>query len=206
MSAAQNQSILECQKSNNCTNSYPFFLDAVIKMLSLADKQDLDDEDDDLEPKSVKQKKSMTQQHKHIKTGADLGATLTQRKIQRWKVLILDSYTKHLLQPLLNVGDLRALGVTLIMFVFICLTQFFCRNVKDIRQSIPDAPAIYFVQPTKENIDVLCKDCAQDLYETSYVNFASSISRPLLEDMAKQLVASESTNKVSRVCHVSHYV
>ncbi len=82
-------------------------------MLSLADKQDFDDDDDDFEPKS-KQKKS-SQQHKHIKTGTDLGATLTQRKIQRWKVLILDSYTQHLLQPLLNVGDLRALGVTLIM-------------------------------------------------------------------------------------------
>jgi hypothetical protein len=90
---------------------------AVIRMLTIAEKNDLDDDDDMELPESKKSKKSASK--KHIVTGSDLGATLTQRKIQRWKVLLLDSFTQKMLQPLLNVGDLRALGVTLIMYVFL---------------------------------------------------------------------------------------
>jgi hypothetical protein len=161
------------------------FQDAVIRMLTIAEKNDLDDDDDMELPESKKSKKSASK--KHIVTGSDLGATLTQRKIQRWKVLLLDSFTQKMLQPLLNVGDLRALGVTLIM------------NVKDKRQPIIDAPAIYFIQPTKANIDIICKDCENDLYDSCYVNFSSTVPRELLEDMAQQLVKADATNKISRI-------
>lgn len=89
-------------------------------MLSLADKNDADDDDDEVlvDAKSPKQKRvAAASANKHVSSGNELGQKLTQRKIQRWKVLVLDQYTKHILQPLLTVGDLRALGVTLIMYV-----------------------------------------------------------------------------------------
>ena len=31
------------------------------------------------------------------------------------------------------------------------------RNITDKREQISDAPALYFIQPTKENIDLICQ-------------------------------------------------
>lgn len=52
--------------------------------------------------------------YKSINSGNKLGKSLAQRNVQ-WKILIFDSYTKEILTPLLKVGDLRGLGVTLSM-------------------------------------------------------------------------------------------
>ena len=69
----------------------------------------------------------------------------------------------------------------------------------DKRQAIVDAPAIYFVLPTKQNIEIICKDAANELYDAFYLNWASSIPRDLLEELATQIVKTESTSKIARV-------
>lgn len=53
--------------------------------------------------------------------------------------------------------------------------------------------------PTKQNIDIICKDAETELYDTFYLNFASSVPRDLLEDLANQLLKSEATSKIARV-------
>ncbi len=84
-----------------------------------------------------------------------------------------------------------------------------------------DVPAIYFVRPTAENIELIAQarapaggqthrwytrrndrgcrpgqDCARGLYAQSFVNFATSVPRPLLEALAERTVK---TNSVGRI-------
>jgi len=60
------------------------------------------------------------------------------------------------------------------------------------RYPIPDVPAIYFVQPTAENISIISRDLSKGLYESIYVNFTSPIPRALLEDFASQTLQTSS--------------
>lgn len=132
-------------------------------------------------------KKKKSRYDKSVKTGTDLGKSLTELNVQKWRILILDSACRDILTTLLKVGDLRALGITLVL------------GINDDRQHIPDTPAIYFVMPTEENIGLIVKDCENDLYESIHVNFAQSTPRALLEKFAHDLVMKECTNKITKV-------
>lgn len=59
--------------------------------------------------------------------------------------------------------------------------------------------AIYFVAPTSENIQTICRDCEQDLYDRLYINFSSRVPQALLFELAQGLVASNSVSKVARI-------
>ena len=58
-------------------------------------------------------------------------------------MLVLDKQTKDIIAPLLKISDLRKYGVTLHLMI------------STERQSIPDVPAIYFVDATEENIRLI---------------------------------------------------
>lgn len=60
------------------------------------------------------------------------------------------------------------------------------------RYPIPDVPAIYFVQPTAENIGIISRDLSKGLYESIYINFTSPVPRNLLEDLATKSVNTSS--------------
>jgi sec1 family domain-containing protein 1 len=49
-----------------------------------------------------------------------------------------------------------------------------------MRHPIPDVPVIYLVEPTATNLQIITSDLARNLYSPAYVNFLSSIPRPLL--------------------------
>jgi hypothetical protein len=53
--------------------------------------------------------------------------------------------------------------------------------------------------PTRENIQAIANDCAHQLYDTFYLNFASSIPRPLLEELARKTVESDSVAHIAKV-------
>eukprot|EP00906_Rhabdomonas_costata_P012995 RCo018673 len=101
-----------------------------------------------------------------------------------WKVLVYDPVGRDIIAPLLKVGSLRKLGITIHMML---ATE---------REPIRDAPAVYFVQPTPENVALLCKDCKADLYQSFNINFISPISRTLLETMAQELASLPTINHV----------
>uniref|UniRef100_A0A672HER4 Sec1 family domain containing 1 n=1 Tax=Salarias fasciatus TaxID=181472 RepID=A0A672HER4_SALFA len=67
------------------------------------------------------------------------------------------------------------------------------------RDPIPDVPAIYFVMPTEENIDRICQDLRNQLYESYYLNFISAISRSKLEDIASAALAANAVTQVTKV-------
>ena len=102
------------------------------------------------------------------------------------QVLVYDTRGQQIISPLLNVAELRDLGVT------------FHTNIATAREPLPgaplrmsvcqraatgpaltifvrfpsDVPAVYFIMPTEENVKRICHDCSQHLY------CASPLCRP----------------------------
>jgi hypothetical protein len=105
----------------------------------------------------------------------------------QWKVLVYDNDCRDIISPLLNVGALRAKGVTLHMLLH------------SDREAVPDAPAVYFVRPTEANLKRIAEDCAKNLYRSVYLNFVTRVERPLLEKFAQDLVASNSVGMVTKI-------
>ncbi|RKP27345.1 Sec1-like protein [Syncephalis pseudoplumigaleata] len=107
-----------------------------------------------------------------------------------WKVLVFDRYCGDLISTLLRVNDLREQGVTVHM------------GLQSGRAPIPDVPAIYFVEPNEENIERIGKDLARGLYDQYYLNFSTSLSRDLLEQLALETVRAgpEAASRVAQVC------
>lgn len=106
---------------------------------------------------------------------------------QTWKVLIYDNFCKEVVAPLLRIGGLRNHGVTLHL------------NIENARQPVADVPAVYFLEPTEKNIKSILEDLEKGLYESCYINFASSVTRPLLEDLAKGALHGRAAQKVAGV-------
>mmetsp|Transcript_128581 Transcript_128581/g.274239 ORF Transcript_128581/g.274239 Transcript_128581/m.274239 type:complete len:653 (-) Transcript_128581:42-2000(-) len=106
---------------------------------------------------------------------------------QTWKVLVYDKFCQEVVAPLLKVGGLRNHGVTLHL------------NLSTERQPVPDVPAVYFVEPTVENIAMIAKDFEKRLYESCYINFASAVPRPLLEELARGAMQAGAGQRVAGV-------
>ncbi|KAG0263973.1 Vesicle trafficking between the ER and Golgi [Mortierella polycephala] len=104
-----------------------------------------------------------------------------------WKVLIFDNFGRDVISSVLRVNDLRENGVTVHMLL------------KNERQAIPDVPAIYFVEPTSENIRRISEDLSNHLYDSYYINFSSVIPRPLMEELAASTIPSGSSAQIQQV-------
>ncbi|CAK9150429.1 unnamed protein product [Ilex paraguariensis] len=104
-----------------------------------------------------------------------------------YKILIYDRFCQDILSPLIHVKDLRKHGVTLYFLVD-----------KD-RKPVHDVPAVYFVQPTLINVQRIISDASKSLYDSFHLNFSSSITRPLLEDLASGTLNSDSIHRISKV-------
>jgi hypothetical protein len=104
-----------------------------------------------------------------------------------WKVLIYDDVGQDVLSPLMNVSDLRELGVTLYL------------NLFADRQAIEDVPAVYFVSPTQRNVQRICQDFKSNLYETYELNFLTAVPRDLLDMLAASAVEANCAQYVLRV-------
>ena len=112
----------------------------------------------------------------------------SERWQEPWKVLIYDAYCRDvIISPLLKVGDLRKVGITLHL------------SLESEREVISDVPAIYFMQPTQANVRRLGDDCARRLYESFHIHFTPAVPRPLLEELAASTIESDSVSTVSRV-------
>ena len=68
---------------------------------------------------------------------------LGQEDLPVWKLLVLDGAGQAIISPILKVNDLREQGVTLFL------------QLKQERECVEEVPAIYFVAPTAENIELI---------------------------------------------------
>ncbi|ERT00083.1 SNARE docking complex subunit [Sporothrix schenckii 1099-18] len=104
-----------------------------------------------------------------------------------WKVLVFDDLGMQIVSSVLRVSDLRALGVTMHM------------HLSANRHRIEDVPVIYLVEPTTANLKAITGDLEKDLYSPAYINFLSSIPRPLLEDFASETVVNGTQQHIAQL-------
>lgn len=105
----------------------------------------------------------------------------------QWKILIYDKPCQAIISPLLTVSQLRSRGVTLHL------------NISSHREPIPDVPAIYFVEPTRHNLQLIAQDIAKDYYQSVHLNFSTKLDRSLMEEFAKLVVETNSLHKIASV-------
>ncbi|OJJ60464.1 hypothetical protein ASPSYDRAFT_42202 [Aspergillus sydowii CBS 593.65] len=104
-----------------------------------------------------------------------------------WKVLVFDNLGRDVISSVLRVNDLRAWGVTIHL------------GINATRYPIPDVPVVYLVEPTASNIQAIASDLQRGLYSPAYINFLSSVPRPLLEDFASQIATTGTSEHISQV-------
>ncbi|KAK4052065.1 Vesicle trafficking between the ER and Golgi [Microbotryomycetes sp. JL201] len=104
-----------------------------------------------------------------------------------WKVLIMDKIAQDVMATSLRVQDLREQGVTLHM------------QMHSDRPALPDVPAVYFCAPTQANVRRIAQDLQRGLYQSTYVNFTSALSRPLLEEFAETVARDGTVEGVEQV-------
>ncbi|KAL4592808.1 hypothetical protein LXL04_005813 [Taraxacum kok-saghyz] len=97
-------------------------------------------------------------------------------KSSSWKVLIMDRVTVRIMSCSCKMADITDEGVSLV------------EQIQKRRQPLPSMDAVYYIQPTKENVDKLLADMSgkSPLYRDAYVFFSSSISRDLIADIKKE--------------------
>ena len=123
--------------------------------------------------------------HKSNSVAAQLGPAMA------WKLLIYDDATRSILAPLLSVKDLRSQGVTLNLGL---------HSPARLRGgAVPDVPAVYVVEPSEANVERLVADVVAGQYASYHFHFTSSLSRSLLEELARRITACGSAPRVSCV-------
>ncbi|CAK3949219.1 probable Golgi transport Sly1 [Lecanosticta acicola] len=104
-----------------------------------------------------------------------------------WKVLVFDNLGRDVISSVLRVNDLRSWGITIHL------------NINGQRHPIPDVPVLYLVEPTAANLEHITQDLQKGLYSPAYINFLSSIPRPLLEEFATQTAQAGTAESISQV-------
>jgi hypothetical protein len=120
-----------------------------------------------------------------------------------WKVLVFDDLGRDVISSVLRVNDLRTWGVTMHMYVVQQMGT--CKRFADLvrhiassRHPIPDVPVLYLVEPTASNLKAITSDLSKGLYSPAYLNFLSSIPRPLLEDFARQTAEAGTSESIAQ--------
>ncbi|GMH22756.1 hypothetical protein Nepgr_024599 [Nepenthes gracilis] len=92
-----------------------------------------------------------------------------------WKVLIVDKLTLKIVSLACKMGDITAEGVSLV------------EDIYKRRQPLPTMDAIYFIQPSKENVIMFMSDMSgkSPLYKKAFVFFSSPISKELVHHIKK---------------------
>ncbi|CAN4077887.1 unnamed protein product [Withania somnifera] len=87
-----------------------------------------------------------------------------------WKVLIMDKLTVKIMSYACKMADITEEGVSLV------------EDIYKRRQPLPSMDAIYFIQPTKENVGMFLSDMAgkSPLYRKAFVFFSSPIAKELV--------------------------
>ncbi|TIC16937.1 Sec1-like protein [Wallemia mellicola] len=96
-----------------------------------------------------------------------------------WKILILDNVSKDVLSTATKLKHISFLHTD--------------------RPQINDVPAIYFVEPTSDNIKRISNDVRNSLYESFYINFTSNIPKQLLEEFASSIAQTGREELIKQV-------
>ena len=114
-------------------------------------------------------------------------SSFSEAEEQPWKVLIYDKVCQSILAPLFSVQELQSHGITLYLLI------------DSKRQKVPNVPALYFVVPSVENLDIIANDMSEGLYDKFYLNFSMGLDREKLEHLANQLIDTNSYHRLAKV-------
>ncbi|KAG8374793.1 hypothetical protein BUALT_Bualt10G0032600 [Buddleja alternifolia] len=105
-----------------------------------------------------------------------LRSTKTGDSKSSWKVLIMDKVTVKIMSFACKMADITEEGVSLV------------EDIHKRRQPLPTMDAIYFVQPTKENIVIFLSDMSgrSPLYRKAFVFFSSPVARDLVSHIKRE--------------------
>jgi hypothetical protein len=92
-----------------------------------------------------------------------------------WKVLIFDNFNREINSSLFKMKDLRENNITLYF------------HLKEAREQLHGVTAIYLIQPTLDNIELLIQDFEEDLYSSVIIHFSSEPQTHLLSTFARNL-------------------
>ncbi|KAI3687468.1 hypothetical protein L1987_81165 [Smallanthus sonchifolius] len=94
----------------------------------------------------------------------------------RWKVLIMDKVTVRVMSHSCKMAELTEEGVSLV------------EDINKRRQPLPNLDAVYYIQPTKQNVAMLLSDMAgkSPLYKDAYVYFSSTVTKELVADIKQE--------------------
>ncbi|KAI0544910.1 snare docking complex subunit [Xylaria curta] len=123
----------------------------------------------------------------HANGLAPVGPILNADGDPVWKVLVFDDLGRDVISSVLRVSDLRSMGVTMHM------------HLSAVRHPIPDVPVIYFVEPNATSLQNITSDLQKGLYSPAYINFLSSIPRPLLEEFAAQTATAGTAEHIAQL-------
>lgn len=73
------------------------------------------------------------------------------------------------------------------------------RSLNSAREPIPDVAAVYFINPSSDSIKRLVEDMSRKLYDSYYINFATSVPRYMLEELASNVVSNGLSNQIAQV-------
>ena len=118
-------------------------------------------------------------------SGNIYGDSVATASHHEWSVLIFDNFARDLIAPILKVGELRKLGVTLYL------------KVESTREPVQDAPAVYLCQPTEDNIRRIAQDVIAEKYKSFNINWATPIDRKMLEYFATELQPAQHISTVN---------
>jgi hypothetical protein len=108
-----------------------------------------------------------------------------------WKVVIFDNFNREINSSLFKMKDLRENNVTLYF------------HLKEPREQLHGVTAIYLVQPSLENIELMAADFEEDLYSSVIVHFSSEPQSHLLSTFAKTL-ARRSVHALTKITKVEY--
>ncbi len=61
-------------------------------------------------------------------------------------------------------------------------------GVIGLDEANPKVPEVHFVQPTKENLSVIARDCSRRLYLRLHLHFSTQMERPVMEEFTRLVV------------------
>ncbi|GMQ05101.1 hypothetical protein CsSME_00050258 [Camellia sinensis var. sinensis] len=104
-----------------------------------------------------------------------LRSTKTGGSKSTWKVLIMDKVTVKIMSCSCKMADITEEGVSLV------------EDIYRRRQPLPTMDAIYYIQPTKENVIMFLSDMSgrAPLYKKAFVFFSSSVPRELVNQIKR---------------------
>ncbi|KAL2516825.1 SNARE-interacting protein KEULE [Abeliophyllum distichum] len=104
-----------------------------------------------------------------------LRSTKTGDSKSSWKVLIMDKATLKIISNACKMSDITDEGVSLV------------EDIYKRRQPLPTMDAVYFIQPTKENVVMFLSDMTgkSPLYRKAFVFFSSPVSRELVNHIKR---------------------